>query len=482
MNLFAQITKVDAVQGLVYGRMTQEVPDNSGEILDYEKSKPNFQKWSQEFSDATGGASVGNVRAMHGKVAAGLLKEINYLDDEKAIDVVAKIVDTNELEKCKEGVYTGFSIGGSYGDKWQDGLNKRYVAIPKEVSLVDTPCLKTARFSLIKGEGIHEEKEFKPIAPIAQTNLELEKTAKRDDVKPEAGKEKYGNVKFADEKNKKYPIDTEAHVRAAWNYINKPKNADKYSAEDVTAIKAKIVAAWKDKVDKKGPPAAKAEKGDKVEELQKAEAELKLKKYAMEEINDVDCAIDALRTIGYLFLKESQETETDQAKMLSTCIENLKNFIAAEIMESDDSEDAVMLMAEKIGDLAKAGARNSKSDLEKIQTIHDHANTLGANCKAEKMVVGDDLQKIEAAKTEALAKVDELSKGFEGLWKQCLEKDELIKKLEAQPEAAKGALKSVAVSKVDDTKGEIKKDEEPKTAADALRKVFASGGVPLEKF
>ena len=84
--------------------------------------------------------------------------------------------------------------------------------------------------------------------------------AKREDVNPKAGKEKYGNVDFADEKNKKYPIDTEEHIRAAWNYISKSANADKYSAADVTKIKSKIVAAWKDKIDKAGPPSAKEDK------------------------------------------------------------------------------------------------------------------------------------------------------------------------------------------------------------------------------
>lgn len=68
-----------------------------------------------------------------------------------------------------------------------------------------------------------------------------------------------GDVKFADEDNKKYPIDTEEHIRAAWNYINKKKNAGKYSAEDLKTVKGKIVAAWKKEIDKAGPPSA--EKG-----------------------------------------------------------------------------------------------------------------------------------------------------------------------------------------------------------------------------
>jgi len=66
----------------------------------------------------------------------------------------------------------------------------------------------------------------------------------------------YGNVQFADEKNKKYALDTEAHIRAAWSYINQEKNAAKYDADEVTAIKRRIVGAWKKKIDKEGPPAA----------------------------------------------------------------------------------------------------------------------------------------------------------------------------------------------------------------------------------
>lgn len=99
-------------------------------------------------------------------------------------------------------------------------------------------------------EGDEVEPEF--MADL----LALEKVAARADVNPKAGKSKYGDVKFADEKNNKYPIENEAHIRAAWNYINKEKNAAKYSAEDLSAIKGKIESAWKAKIDKAGPPSA----------------------------------------------------------------------------------------------------------------------------------------------------------------------------------------------------------------------------------
>ncbi len=64
---------------------------------------------------------------------------------------------------------------------------------------------------------------------------------------PEQGAKKYGSVTFADPKNKKYPIDTEAHVRAALSYINKPHNASVYplNGVSVSEVKARIVAAAK---------------------------------------------------------------------------------------------------------------------------------------------------------------------------------------------------------------------------------------------
>lgn len=64
------------------------------------------------------------------------------------------------------------------------------------------------------------------------------------DLKP------YGNVEYADpgyqeDKINRYPIDTEEHVRAAWSYINMPKNAEKYSPEQLKTIKSKIESAAK---------------------------------------------------------------------------------------------------------------------------------------------------------------------------------------------------------------------------------------------
>ncbi len=71
------------------------------------------------------------------------------------------------------------------------------------------------------------------------------KIDKRDDVNPERGKKEYGDVKFADPTNNKYPVDTPEHVRAAWSYLNHKDNAAKYDDDEVELIKDRIKKAAK---------------------------------------------------------------------------------------------------------------------------------------------------------------------------------------------------------------------------------------------
>ena len=113
LNLFVPITKVDAAKRLVYGQLASAAKDHADEIFDYATSKPHFEKWSSDIAKSTDGKSVGNVRAMHGKVAAGKLTDIAFNDEAQAIEGCAKIIDDAEWNKVLEGVYTGFSIGGN---------------------------------------------------------------------------------------------------------------------------------------------------------------------------------------------------------------------------------------------------------------------------------------------------------------------------------------------------------------------------------
>lgn len=164
LKLFIPITKIDAAKRLVYGVATAEKPDVTGEICDYATTKPLYEKWSAQFAKATDGKSLGNLRVMHGAVAAGKLVEITFNDDAKAIEICGKVVDDDEWRKVEEGVYTGFSQGGKYVKRWPDPDQPklmRYTADPLEVSLVDNPCLPEATFSVIKADGTTEMRKFK---------------------------------------------------------------------------------------------------------------------------------------------------------------------------------------------------------------------------------------------------------------------------------------------------------------------------------
>jgi hypothetical protein len=176
--LFLPLHKADAAKRIVSGVAVSEIADRSGEIFDYASSKPEFKKWSAEIEKASGGKSLGNVRAMHGTnaSAAGKLTAIGFNDREKSIEVSAKIVDGETWRKIEDGVYTGFSIGGRYLRRWDDGNLKRYTAQPSELSLVDMPCVPTALFEIIKANGMREQRSF---ANIRESKMPTDQTLQR---------------------------------------------------------------------------------------------------------------------------------------------------------------------------------------------------------------------------------------------------------------------------------------------------------------
>jgi hypothetical protein len=306
-----RLSKVDELTQTVSGVITDETPDKSNEICDYESSKPYYKKWSDEFAKATGGQSLGNVREMHKLQAAGKLVELNFDDANKTISGTAKVVDPDAWNKCKEGVYTGFSHGGAYvGEMKKEGQYKRYTAQPSEVSLVDNPANPNAHFTFVKADGTVEERKFKTAGVCVcghsksahnsdgvcqscnqgsavegcfsyEPKVEKSIVGEEIDVTPEqlqemvksavgdllskrakpghASKKPYGNVEYADpgfqpDKKKRYPLDTEKHIRAAHSYIGMPKNSSKYTSDQLAHIKDKVHAAWKRKIDPQGPP------------------------------------------------------------------------------------------------------------------------------------------------------------------------------------------------------------------------------------
>ena len=180
------------------------------------------------------------------------------------------------------------------------------------------------------------------------------KKGKKKDGEGE-GDKPYGDVTYADpgyqsDGKKRYPIDTEEHIRAAWNYINKPKNAGKYSPEHVASIKSRIVAAWKEHIDKDGPPSA----GEKAAQPQTKETTLTTA--ALKALGEPDAKgslkkglLTAAMALGLLerlddlgdCLKREAEVEGDNSP-LPARMENVRNMMA---------DVAKSLVEEEIGEM-----------------------------------------------------------------------------------------------------------------------------------
>lgn len=151
IRLFAKITKVDKEQRTVEGVASSETVDKQNEIVDYNASKVAFGEWN------------GAIREMHQPISVGKAVEIIPDDENKCVYVKAFISRGAEdtWTKIKEGVLTGFSIGGNTLDKSvqiikdaKSGQEKHVTRINKyrlnELSLVDNPANPDAEFTLVK--------------------------------------------------------------------------------------------------------------------------------------------------------------------------------------------------------------------------------------------------------------------------------------------------------------------------------------------
>ncbi len=149
LNMFVpfQITKFDEDQRMVYGIATCSKLDNQNEIVDYEATKEavaDYSNWR-------------NIREMHKPSAVGTAPVLELRDNTQELFIGAKIVDEAAWQKCKEGVYKGFSIGGDKLDQKvelhkQSGktVNRITKYTLNEISLVDRPANPACRFQTVK--------------------------------------------------------------------------------------------------------------------------------------------------------------------------------------------------------------------------------------------------------------------------------------------------------------------------------------------
>ena len=498
LNLFFRLSKVNIEKRLVTGIATAEVVDKSGEICDYETTVPYYKAWSDEFAKATNGGSLGNLRSMHNPVAAGKIIEVNYNDAAKSIEITAKVVDDAEWNKVVENVYTGFSQGGEYIDRWPDEQNPklmRYTANPSEVSLVDNPCLGVATFEVVKADGSVEIRKLKTAGEPMTKTPEL--------TQGWQAKDGSFHMKKSDAERHNAKVDAEAAAKAAGagadaiiDELNKKLGKEEKDSEETNMD-------GEDKPKKK--PASDAEGTDDEsgeEDAEKATGAVETAKEPKSEgkgkddedkdtttkltgqnlvknLYDVGRVASIIQDLDWIqdCLEQEAAWEGDnspQPAKLKECIEQLGAFLKALVEEevdeiTEDGEDgdidgmlemaaklpqdsaraiktiveagkrSVKKTARLIAALEKAGARHSKADTENLNQMSEYVAT-----------VGEHLDKMAKAHQKAVDAHGEITKCAEGMGK-------CMKALGIDPDV-KGGKEVVD----EDTHGEPGDDKDPK--------------------
>ena len=134
----------------------------------------------------------------------------------------------------------------------------------------------------------------------AQETLDTLKNDRPDDIEA-----------YADKKNRKYLIDTHDHTKAAWSYINMPKNASKYTAEELKAIKENIKKAAK-KFDIEIHEHESSQETLSEEEITKNESLVKVNEY-IDEMNRLNTSIQHLTKVRSIVMKHDVSAVLMQA-------------------------------------------------------------------------------------------------------------------------------------------------------------------------
>lgn len=533
MRVFIPITKVDVAKRMVYGTLAAEVPDKSGEIMDYDTAKVAIQAWSDAQSEASGGKSLGNVREMHSNIAAGKLTDIVFDDENKRVEGASKVVDDSTWKKIQEGVLTGFSIGGGYKKRWNDSANpqlKRYTPSVSEFSYVDNPCQPGATFEVVKSDGTTELRKFnQPSAQEAQSsmtnnaNLEVqepEKLWKATDGSMHKSKRDALNRNAELLVNGVTAKADDALAKLDDGIAAKEEGAEVKPQEEV--VVAPVVAAETSVSIEDGAGATAAEdagqeaaSSGEVEKAAGTEGDLKKGLY------EVSRGADLLQSMSYLQACVERNSKDsvlpENLKLALTAVgEWLKSYVTEQVDMLFPMEDGeIMMMAAKgapVGELAKfvkndadlckasgapefverlekAANKTDKAHLEAMAAHHDTMQKcMDGMAKCMKgLGMGDDADAGDAAQkmTKAAGLTDEqLTKlaAFDGLQKKFDEiapkLDELtvrLAKVESTPAETKGIMNTALVTK-DGNNGENASGGNPVEAE--LNKMIAGGASP----
>lgn len=303
MRLYGAIQKVEPQDDgtvRVHGIATSEAVDDQGEIVRADAMRvaiPDYMRFPA-------------LREMHQLSAAGTTLEAEVCED-GSTRIVAHVVDPVAVAKVKNQVYRGFSIGGRVTQREPGNPKAISSLVLSEISLVDRPANPEAVFDCWKASAVSPPPQDGPGLPgwirdaeipappapevfnsaiqvwacgvsdhrhLAKSEA-LKCLGKRSVTPTEAKaviaptvsavakaestkhKEPARDVQYADpgcqpDGKKRYPIDTDHHIRSAYTDINKPENPRKYQEDQIRRVKAEIISAWNEKIGKDSPSSA----------------------------------------------------------------------------------------------------------------------------------------------------------------------------------------------------------------------------------
>jgi HK97 family phage prohead protease len=226
MRFYWPIAKLDAAARMVWGYASTEAEDDQGETVTRAALAAALDDYMR----------FANIREMHQPSAVGVATGAEV--DDKGLYLAARIVDDEAWKKVTAGVYKGFSIGGRVTARAAADRKTITGLALTEISVVDRPANPEAVFDCWKRAAA-----AMPPAP---------REAARDPHDPLD----HADPGYQPDGRPRYPLDSARHIRAAWAYIHQARNARPYTPAQLAQLKARIVAAWEEKIDPHGPPAA----------------------------------------------------------------------------------------------------------------------------------------------------------------------------------------------------------------------------------
>jgi len=411
MALSFPIAKVNKEKRTVSGFASLDNVDRHGDIVTAEASKRAFENFR------------GNIREMHGPSAVGKMidfKEDSFFDKEtgkkyNGIYVTAYISKgaPEAWEKCLDGTYGGFSIGGNIVDakmeKSDDGSDERRVIHNydlHELSLVDSPANPLANiFSIQKmAQGVITENVFWCATDeVASTSVDISKDCVVCDAPmsnvgwvEQADTEKFEAIeKVIDSYFKKDDAPTSAHeateTAAPGNTINSSSTINTYPDQNKQKKVSPIDVSSAIKKHEGGNEMTE-ETSTEVTEVTEVEAPAVEETVVVDETPAVEETVDTGEAIEKAVTISEVEDTLDFTKMVG----DLKTFF------NDSIEKNYATHAATIQDVTKM-VEETRNEMSKA--IDDVKAKIAEKDEEMKKTIADMYGKIEY--------VDHALKGFE---------------------------------------------------------------------